>query len=223
MILMSDYYTERADFFIKQINREGIEAFINHLGYCGYFTAPCSSQYHGCHEGGLLKHSVIVTGIMLDLREVIAPEIPVESCIIAGMFHDIGKAGYYGKQNYVPNTLKGGKVSDSKPFKSNDDRLNIPHQVASLHIVSKFIPLTEEESFAILFHNGLYTPDGKAIQGNETPLMLLLHFADMWSSRFVEEEYKGCMRRTVLTSSPHGPGASGSPGFLKKGRISWPM
>jgi 23S rRNA maturation-related 3'-5' exoribonuclease YhaM len=127
---------------------------------------------------------------MLQLRDVIAPEITTESCIIVGMFHDIGKAAYYGKQEYVPNILKGGKVSEAKPFASNSDRLNIPHQVASLHIISKFIPLTEEESFAILFHNGLYTPDGKAIQGNETPLMLLLHFADMWASRFVEGDYK---------------------------------
>lgn len=180
---------DKATVLFSQIKREGIEFLLKHLADNGFYTAPCSGSYHSAYEGGLLVHSVIVTDTMLRLREVIAPEIPVESCIIAGMFHDVGKAGYFGKPNYVPNILKGGKVSDSKPFKSNDDRLNIPHQVASLHIVSKFIPLTEEESFAILFHNGLYTPDGRAIQGNETPLMLLLHFADMWASRFIEDRY----------------------------------
>lgn len=186
---ISDYKKEAMS-LLGGIKREGIELLVNHLENNGFFTCPCSGQFHGAHEGGLLVHSVIVTETMLKLQEVIAPEIPAESCIIAGMFHDVGKAGYFGKPNYVPNYLKGGKVSESKPFTSNDERLKIPHQVASLHIVSKFMPLTEEESFAILFHNGLYTPDGRAIQGNETPLMLLLHFADMWASRFIEDKYK---------------------------------
>jgi 23S rRNA maturation-related 3'-5' exoribonuclease YhaM len=182
--------TITADFYLNQIKREGIGLLINHLEANGFFTAPCSSQYHGCYAGGLMEHSINVTKTMLKLRGIIAPQITEESCIIAGMFHDVGKAGYFGKQNYVPNILKGGKISEAKPFTSNGDRLNIPHQEASLHIVGKFIPLTEDEAFALLFHNGLYTPDGKAILGNETPLMLLLHFSDMWASRFIEGEYK---------------------------------
>lgn len=187
--LFNNEFLAKASALLGNVKREGIEFLIKHLEDNGFFSAPCSGQYHGCYEGGLIEHSVIVTETMLKLREVIAPEITPESCIIAGMFHDVGKAGYFGKPNYVPNILKGGKVSESKPFTSNDERLKIPHQVASLHIVSKFMPLTEEESFAILFHNGLYTPDGRAIQGNETPLMLLLHFADMWASRFIEDKY----------------------------------
>ncbi|MHB8122639.1 MAG: HD domain-containing protein [Desulfuromonadaceae bacterium] len=188
--LFNKEFPVKASALLGNVKREGIEFLIKHLEDNGFFTAPCSGQHHGCYEGGLLEHSIIVTETMLKLREVIAPEITPESCIIAGLFHDVGKAGYFGKPNYVPNILKGGKVSESKPFTSNDTRLKIPHQVASLHIVSKFIPLTEEESFAILFHNGLYTPDGRAIQGNETPLMLLLHFADMWASRFIEDKYE---------------------------------
>jgi 23S rRNA maturation-related 3'-5' exoribonuclease YhaM len=54
-------------------------------------------------------------------------------------------------------------------------------------IASKFIELTEEEEFAILYHNGMYVSSGRDIQGKERPLQQLLHFSDMWCSRFVEK------------------------------------
>ena len=47
---------------------------------------------------------------------------------------------------------------------------------------------TEEEQQAILWHNGLYGPFKYEIQGNETLLYMILHFADLWSSRVTEEE-----------------------------------
>jgi hypothetical protein len=53
-----------------------------------------------------------------------------------------------------------------------------------------FIDLTEEEQHAILFHNGLYTPLGRELTGNETPLSMLVHFSDMWASRVVEQTNK---------------------------------
>ena len=170
------------------ITRPGIDELAT---YCmseesGYLTAPSSSAYRGAHEGGNLKHSVLVTETMLDLRQILAPEIPFDSCVICGLFHDLGKAHYYGKPNYVPNVLKGGTVSESKPYNTNPDRLPIPHQVASLQILSRYIELTEEETYAILYHNGLYTPDGRAMAGKETKLLLLLHWADMYASRFLE-------------------------------------
>lgn len=145
----------------------------------GFFTSPSSSHYHGSVEGGNLAHSLLVTDTILKIREAIAPEISKESCVLVALFHDLGKANYFGKPNYLPNILKGGKVSESKPYVTNTNRLPIPHQVASVHILAHFIELTEEETYAILFHNGLYTPDGKVIQGKETKLLMLLHWADM--------------------------------------------
>ena len=58
----------------------------------------------------------------------------------------------------------------------------------SVAIASMFIDLTEEEQFAILYHNGLYGDFKYEIQGNETPLYLILHFADMWAARIIEEK-----------------------------------
>lgn len=178
----------RFDELFGYIKREGKEELLEYLRDNGYFEAPCSSQYHLAEEGGLLEHSINVTKLMLNLVQMLNIQPQRESIVIAGLFHDLGKADYYSKPNYVENILKSGKVSSSKPYTTNKDRLYVPHEIVSIHILSKFIQLTEEEAFAILYHNGLYTPTGYSLKGNERPLQVLLHFADMWASRFIESD-----------------------------------
>ncbi|WP_132995790.1 HD domain-containing protein [Sporanaerobacter acetigenes] len=183
-----NYMESFAELF-NSIKRDGKESLLKYLENSGYFTAPCSSQYHLCKEGGLLEHSVNVAELALRLSEALSyseTEKIKESIIICGLFHDLGKASYYNKANYVPNILKSGEQSKSKPYETNKELLNIPHEISSIHILSKFIQLTEEETFAILYHNGLYTSVGYGLKGNERPLQMILHFADMWASRVVE-------------------------------------
>jgi hypothetical protein len=69
--------------------------------------------------------------------------------------------------------------------------LYIPHEVRSVKIASRFIHLTEYEEHAIYYHNGKYTHTGYDLK--ETPLQMLLHFADLWCSRVLEEEIDGNM------------------------------
>ena len=177
---------QRFEKLFNLIDREGKDSLLSYLDENGYFTAPSSTQYHGAVEGGNLEHSLNVTDLMLRVRETLNADITGESIIIVGLFHDLGKCDYYGMPNYIKSApLKSGK-EPAKPYTTNPARLPIPHQVSSLHILSKFIPLTEDETYAILYHNGLYTSDGYVIKGNETPLLMLLHFADMWASRVVE-------------------------------------
>lgn len=183
-------------------NRPGMPDLINHMEQIGYFEAPCSGGNHLAKEGGLAEHSWNVNAIMCDLEETVVGEdceIPHYSIDIVSLLHDLGKCGDYGKANYVENWIKDGrptkaepeqkyKISESKPYKTNPDLLYVPHEVRSVKIISKFIQLTEEEEFAILYHNGLYGDFKYAIQGKETTLYLLLHFADMWASRVMEIE-----------------------------------
>ena len=102
------------------------------------------------------------------------------------MLHDLGKCGQFGKPLYVPNILKSGKPSDTKPYETNRDLLTLPHEVVSVVEATKFIDLTEDEQRAIAWHNGLYGCFKYDIQGKETPLYMIIHFADMWASRVVE-------------------------------------
>ena len=136
----------------------------------------------------MLEHSLNVTDTLFKVSELLTQgELSDESLVIVGLFHDLGKATYFNKPNYIENILKSGKRSDAKPYERNKARLNIPHEIASVHILSRFIELTEHETFAILYHNGLYTSTGYNLKGNETEMQMLLHFADLWSSRVIEK------------------------------------
>lgn len=171
--------------FLRATEREGIEKLINHLEESGFYEAPCSSKHHLCVKGGLLEHSLNVFEYASKLA--IALGVSVSTIVLPSLLHDIGKAGINGKAHYVDNFLKTGKVSGPKPFKVNDELLGLQHQDLSLMIASKFIELTEDEMVAIKYHNGLYTADGRDIKDKETPTMLIVHAADMWCSRVVEE------------------------------------
>lgn len=178
--------------------RKGIEDLIAYMDEYGFFKAPCSTQYHLSKEGGLAEHSLNVYEVALDLSNVLCDIVPKESVVIVSLLHDIGKMGQFNKPNYVPNMLKGRATkanpspepyqSEAKPYISNPELMYVDHEVRALAIISKFIDLTEEEQQAILWHNGLYGPFKYEIQGKETPLYMILHWADMWASRVVEAE-----------------------------------
>lgn len=184
--------------------REGMDRLLEYMEESGFFAAPCSTQYHLAKEGGLAEHSLNVYrlakglgGLLLGENGKMTEELEA-SVTICALLHDIGKAGQYGKPAYVPNMLKGraSKLnpdpapyqSTKKPFETNTDLLPVEHEVRALQILSQYIPLTEEESFAILMHNGMYGPFKYQLQGKETPLYLILHMADMWASRVTEKE-----------------------------------
>lgn len=177
---------------LKSTKREGIEKLISHMEEIEFFTAPCSSQYHLCKAGGLAEHSLNVYNQMVEFYYATDRKIDPNSVILVTLLHDLGKCGQYGKENYVPNMIsdkKGGYVqSDKKPFETNKDLLPVPHEIRSIHIASQFIELTEEESFAILMHNGLYGDMKYAYSGKETALSMLLHFSDLYCSRVIESK-----------------------------------
>ena len=113
-----------------------------------------------------------------------------DSVVIASALHDLGKMGQFEKPNYVPNVLASGKTSDAKPYKTNPELLPVEHEIRSVVIASMFIDLTEEEQFAILYHNGMYGSLKYQLQGKETPLFMIIHFADLWASRVTEKKEK---------------------------------
>lgn len=198
---------ERVSNLLKSTKRAGMDRLIEYMENNGFFTAPCSGGHHLAKEGGLLEHSLNVYEIMCGLAAKLCYGTysddtyrkMCDSIVICALLHDLGKIGDFGKPNYVPNMIKDGrptkaepeqkyKQSESKPYKTNDGLLYEPHEVRSVKIASKFIELTEDEEFAILMHNGMYGDFRYVIKDKETPLYLLLNFADMWASRVIEKE-----------------------------------
>lgn len=176
---------------LKAIGRVDTDGLLAEMEDNKFFTAPCSGAHHLAKEGGLLEHSLNVLDYARKLNETFGNPIKDESIVITALLHDLGKMGDRGKSNYVENILKGGKQSESKPYTTNPALAYIPHEVRSVAIAERYIDLTEEEEQAILFHNGLYGAFKYDIQGKETALYMILHFADMWASRIVEVEKEG--------------------------------
>lgn len=187
---MLEFNHDKIVSLLKGTGRTGVLGLIDFMEEGGFFKAPCSGQYHLAEPGGLAEHSLNVYFALLGIDGALDAGIPLDSIIICGILHDLGKMGDYGKSNYTENILKSGERSKSKPYVSNAALLYVPHEIRSIAIAQRFIELTEDEQFAILYHNGLYTPLGNSYKGKETPLSMALHFADMWCSRVTEAEDK---------------------------------
>ncbi len=178
---------------LLKTKREGMEDLLEYMKECKFLEAPCSGGYHLPFNGGLLLHSLNVLHMAEKISVALIGGTKLtkemkDSIAIVSLLHDLGKMGQFDKPNYIDNVLKSGKVSDSKPFVTNPELLPVDHEIRSITIASMFIDLTEEEQFAILYHNGLYGQVGKyTLQGKETQLYMILHWADMWASRVIEK------------------------------------
>lgn len=195
---------EKIENLLMSTGRKGMDKLLMWMEENGFYQMPCSGGNHLAKEGGLAEHSLNVLGVMQDIAFLICngpdalPKEEQDAIYICALLHDLGKCGDYGKPGYIPNMLKGRSTkanpspepyqSPNKPFKVNDGLSPVDHEVRSVKTASRFIELTEEEELAILWHNGLYGNYKYQISGKETPLYLLLHFADMWASRVIEKE-----------------------------------
>ena len=175
---------------LRTTERPGIEDLLQWMRENGFYDAPCSSKYHLAKPGGLAEHSLNVYRIALDFAfnlftypNALKREM-IDSIVICALLHDLGKTGQFGKPNYL--RLANYNETTIPEYQTNPQLLYVPHEVRSIAIASKFIELTEEEQFAIIYHNGLYG-ELKAFKGNETPLYMILHFADMWAARVIED------------------------------------
>lgn len=148
-----------------------------------YLTAPASTRFHLCKEGGLLEHSVNVAETLLKLRSVLAPYIQEESCVIVGLLHDLGKTGMPGDPLYRKNSPDG---KWKQPYYWNNNLVYLSVPVRSLYLIAPRFPLTEEEAQAIVYHDGQYVEDNRSVAMHEEQLTLLLQYADTWSSMVLE-------------------------------------
>lgn len=177
----------------KVVNRR--EEFLSLMNFVeketAYLTAPASTKYHLCREGGLLEHSVNVAETLLKLKETLAPEISDESCVIVALLHDLGKAGVPNKPQYIKvepsDKQKQLGMTPFPPYKFNSDLIYLSVPVRSLYLIGGRIHLTEEEVQAIIYHDGQYVEDNRSVAMHEEKLTLLLQHADIWSSRIIEK------------------------------------
>lgn len=152
-----------------------------------WLVSPASTKYHLNREGGLLEHSVGVAEALLRLRETLAPAISEESCVIVGLLHDAGKIGMPGTPRYLKNDNQWEVEKRGITYKINPREVYMGLAARSLYLISKYIPLSDAEAQAILYHDGQYVDANKEVAHHEMPLTLLVHFADSWMAHVREE------------------------------------
>lgn len=131
--------------------RKGIESLIKYLDDGGFFESPASTRFHGAYAGGLAEHSLRVYELLIKLCptnicDATGPgqePLPLDcvSLIIAGLLHDVCKAGAY--------------IGIEKPYKWNKDQPK-GHALLSIERIKKHITLTELEELMIKYHMGVY-------------------------------------------------------------------
>jgi hypothetical protein len=167
--------------------KKPFDAFIKMLeNETNWLTSPASTRFHLCEEKGLLKHSVGVAENLLKFRQTLAPAISEESCVIVGLFHDVGKIGMPGKPLYLPNKTDW-QVKKGIKYTINPEVVNMGLAVRSIYLITKYVPLTDAEAQAITYHDGQYIDDNKIVAHREEPLTLLAHWADYWTAHIYEE------------------------------------
>jgi len=181
--------------YLKSIVSERKEQFDRLISFIEkettWLTAPASTKYHLCKEGGLLEHSINVAETMLKVKAAIAPEITDESCVIVALLHDLGKVGMPGNPQYIRNEpsekQKMYGYKPDYPYRFNSELVYLSVPVRSIYLALQYISLTEEEVQAIVYHDGQYIEDNRSCATHEKPLTLLLQYADSWSGFVIEK------------------------------------
>lgn len=177
------------ELYDKYVLREGFADLRNWLLQSDFFTAPASTRYHGCYEGGLCTHSVSVWKNVVKLLKAYS-EIKTygETVAIISLLHDVCKINLY-KTDYK-NVKNESGAWEKVPYYVHDEKLSYGnHGAKSVYLINKHIILTDEEAVSIQCHMG--NEDGKystADSYRQFPLAWILHVADEAATYIDEKE-----------------------------------
>lgn len=202
---MKDRFIE---IYKEHISRYGSDKLLEWLEGSDFFTAPASTRFHLCREGGLVEHSVHVyerlsSIVNNDLQfrmeknggewvDTGYPAPTEEAIAICGLLHDVCKTNFYTVEHR--NRKNEAGQWEKYPYYAVKDQLPYGHGERSVYIIGGFMRLSREEAFAIRWHMGGFDDSvkGGSYALNEAfeqfPLALLLHIADMQATYLDEKE-----------------------------------
>lgn len=195
---------ERFEQLLKSTKREGIESLIEFLRRSDFYTAPASTRFHSCHEGGLLEHTLnVYDRLKAKFNGDLWKEMNVTEAniIISALLHDVCKSYYYvteykNKKVYSEHGAKSDTNGRfdwvSVPGYTVDDKIPYGHGEKSVMMIEEFIKLESAERYAIRWHMGFTEPKenwntlSAAIR--KYPLILALHTSDLEATYLLEKE-----------------------------------
>ena len=213
---MNNELIERYESLLKSTNRDGIDKLIEFIRKSDFYTAPASTRFHNCHEGGLLEHSLNVFDCLYNkvkstdvfkntlsdsAKEFWDTDDFENTIVIVALLHDLCKMFMYevemkNKKIYSDHGSKkdsqGRYDWESVPGYTVNDRVPYGHGEKSVMMIEQFITLTKEERFAIRWHMGFTEPKESWNTLNAAirmyPLILAVHEADLEATYILEKE-----------------------------------
>lgn len=197
---------ERFENLLSAVRRDGIERLLEYIRKSDFYTAPASTRYHSCHEGGLLEHSLNVLDCLLYKTNNIVWEnifkgLERDSLIIVSLLHDLCKTNFYGtelknkkvySENGTKRDNKGRYDWESVPSYTIDDKIPYGHGEKSVMMIEEFIKLKPVEKYAIRWHMGFTEPKENwntlSLAIRKYPLILAVHQADLEATYLLEKE-----------------------------------
>ena len=188
---------EFIEIYKENITRPGSDKLLNYLisEQSDFFTAPCSTRFHGSYAGGLVQHSINVYNCLKDYlsrqrtKDVYGMEYTNESIALTALLHDVCKMNFYSVDYRNAKNEQG--VWEKVPYYTINDQLPYGHGEKSVYIVSGFMRLTREEAFAIRYHMGFSGIEARNSIGKAFemfPLAFALSVADMEATYFLESK-----------------------------------
>ncbi len=191
----AEYKEKFIDIYRGNITREGADKLLDYLlsKSSDFFTAPASMRFHSAYEGGLAEHSVNVYECLVDylgrarVRDTYGMAYDAESVALVSLLHDLCKINCYRPS--TRNVKDENGVWQTVPTYTWEDALPYGHGEKSVYIISGFLRLTREESFAIRYHMGFSGTEDRRDIGlafERFPLTFALSTADMEATYYLD-------------------------------------
>lgn len=186
------------EIYQTHIRRQGAQRLLDYLQSpaSDFFEAPASTRFHGTYKGGLVDHSLNVYDCLKDYlsRERVKTvyglqQVSEETIAVVALLHDLCKINVYhpGKRNVKIN----GEWQSVDTFEYSDT-LPYGHGEKSVYMITGFMRLSRDESFAIRYHMGFSSefddPRSIGYTFEHFPLAFALSTADMEATYFMESK-----------------------------------
>ena len=123
-----------------------------------FFVAPASTKYHDAHRCGLVKHTLLVAKVMLDLAKL--PQfsgINITEAIQTALVHDWCKINFYEEYTRNVKDQDTGAWFEQKAYRCKGSQIPLGHGVTSLYMAMRFFRISIEQALAIRWHMSDYT------------------------------------------------------------------
>ena len=202
-------YLKIVDAFITGERKDQLNSMYDDLSE-EMIMAPASGKlsFHNAFAGGYIDHVIRVVQCSLktkDLWQSMGIEIDFtdEELVFAALNHDLGKIGYKGQPNYIPQTDKWRQDKLGEVYSYNTELPFMLIQDRSLFMLQQYgVKLSEKEYLGIKLHDGIYddtnkpyyitfNPDSKL----RTNLVYILHQGDFLASKIEYDNYKKSLKK----------------------------